>query len=94
MTGTSLARADHMSARLDTMPNDAPSFRSGMAKLVVTTIVIAAVWLVLLPWWSRQPAMARHLEWLDDRGIDPSAMFYTELEAMEPILRRLERSRN
>ncbi len=37
--------------------------------------------------------MREYSRWLDERGIDPSAMYYTELEAMEPILHRLERSR-
>ena len=55
--------------------------------LVASVFVIAVIWLVVLPWWSRQPAMAQRLEWLDERGIDPSAMFYTELEYMDPILR-------
>jgi hypothetical protein len=34
------------------------------------------------------------LQWLDEQRIDPSAMYYTELEAMKPILARLnERER-
>ncbi|MEZ6106141.1 MAG: hypothetical protein R3B96_08535 [Pirellulaceae bacterium] len=33
----------------------------------------------------------RHYEsWLDDHRIDPSAMFYTEVEMFEPILKRRE----
>ncbi|MEO1982087.1 MAG: hypothetical protein ABGZ24_16330 [Fuerstiella sp.] len=55
--------------------------------------VIAIVWCVMLPWVARRPAMEEHLNWLDDRGIDPSAMYYTELEMMDPILQRLERQR-
>jgi hypothetical protein len=33
--------------------------------------------------------MARRLQWLSDRKIDPSAMYYTELEALDPILDRM-----
>lgn len=51
---------------------------------------IALVWLVILPSISNRPGMAAHLQQLDDAGIDPSAMFYTELEMMEPLLKRLE----
>ncbi len=60
----------------------------GAARLVAAMIVIAVVWLIVLPWWSRQTAMARRLEWLDEHNIDPSAMFYTELEYMDSILQR------
>jgi len=32
--------------------------------------------------------MRNHLNWLEQRRIDPSAMVYTELEMMEQILAR------
>lgn len=59
-------------------------------RLALATSLIAVIWLQVLPWIAEQPEMAAHLEHLDEHGVDPSAMFYTELEAMEPILRRLE----
>ena len=46
------------------------------------------VWLVLLPACARQEAISQRLKWLDQQGIDPSAMYYTELEVMEDILQR------
>ena len=36
--------------------------------------------------------MNRHLDRLEQQGVDPSAMYYTELEAMDRILRKLERA--
>ena len=70
-----------------------------MLRLAVTLCVIGVIWLVVLPWAAGRPKMAAHLQWLDNEGIDPSAMYYTELEMMEPILDRLalekrERSAN
>lgn len=59
-------------------------------RLALVSGVMAVLWLQVLPWIAAQPDMAAHLEQLDERGIDPSAMFYTELDSMEPILRRLE----
>jgi len=47
------------------------------------------VWFVALPHAANQPDMAAHLEFLDDNGVDPSAMYYTELEMMKPIFERL-----
>lgn len=63
---------------------------SGRLGLGLTFCLMAVIWLRVLPWVAAQPKMAAHLEQLDKQGIDPSAMFYTDLEAMEPILRRLE----
>ncbi len=60
------------------------------ARLVLAGSLIGVIWLQVLPWIAVQPPMAAHLEQLDEQGIDPSAMFYTELDAMEPILWRLE----
>lgn len=54
-------------------------------------IGLALCWLIILPWLGSQPSMEAHLRWLDERGIDPSAMYYTELDAMKPILSRLNR---
>ena len=63
---------------------------TGRLGLGMIVCLLAVIWLQVLPWVAAQPKMAAHLEQLDKQGIDPSAMFYTELEAMEPILRRLE----
>ena len=63
---------------------------SGGVWLGLWSCVIAAVWLLLLPWVARQPETAAYLERLDAQGIDPSAMYYTELDAMKPILERLK----
>jgi len=63
---------------------------TGILRLGVVTSVMAVIWLLVLPWVAAQPKMAAHLEHLDEQGIDPSAMFYTDLDAMQPILKRLE----
>jgi hypothetical protein len=61
---------------------------NGVLRLAISIIVIALTWMVVFPWIAAQPPMRSHLDWLDDRGIDPSAMYYTELEVMEEILQR------
>ncbi len=62
-------------------------------RLLLAFASIAAVWLLLLPSIAERPAMRVHLDRLEADGIDPSAMFYTELPMMKPILERLERQR-
>ncbi len=63
---------------------------NGVFKLLVSAIAITSFWCIVLPWYAGQPAMKKHLQFLDDQGIDPSAMFYTELEAMDAILEKIE----
>ena len=58
--------------------------------LIVGVTAIALVWLVLLPQAAQRPPMKSHLRWLDEQGIDPSAMYYTELPVMEEIIARRE----
>lgn len=66
-----------------------PPVNRGLRHLLLCCCAIGLVWMVLLPQLASQPAMQARLEWLEKRKIDPSAMFYTELEAMEPILKEL-----
>lgn len=65
------------------------SWRSS-ASLLAASLTIVLVWGWLLPWVSTHPAVQQRLEFLDASGIDPSAMFYTELDAMDDILDRIE----
>lgn len=60
-------------------------------RFTLAVAALAAVWMVVLPWIASQPQMDAHLQELDRQGIDGGAMFYTELKAMEPILRKIER---
>jgi multisubunit Na+/H+ antiporter MnhF subunit len=59
-------------------------------KLATAGAIIVAVWCVALPRLAKRPSMHDHLEFLDSKGIDASAMYYTELDAMDAILERLE----
>ncbi len=72
---------------------DVKSKQVGTWKLAAAMVAIACLWCFVLPWYATQPAMKEHLQFLDDRGIDPSAMFYTELDAMDAILEKIENGR-
>jgi hypothetical protein len=50
---------------------------------------VALGWLVVLPWLSSLPSQKANIEWLREQRIDPSARYSTEVEAMQPILERL-----
>ena len=68
--------------------------RLGLIRLAGFSLMAAVVWLLVLPRLSRVPSVAARLEWLDEQRVDPSAMYYTEVEALKPVLQRLnERGR-
>ncbi len=53
---------------------------SGGVKFGLSVVVLAVIWLGVLPWLSKRPAIEAHIERMKSEGIDPSAMFYTEVE--------------
>ncbi len=63
----------------------------GWAKLLVACGAIGLLFGVVFPAWMRRPEVHRHWERLQRQGIDPAAMYYTELEMMAGLLRQLER---
>ncbi|WP_168566221.1 hypothetical protein [Crateriforma spongiae] len=56
--------------------------------LGLAVTVLATIWLVVLPAVAKRPAVRQRVRWLKSEGIDPSAMYYTELDRMEWILDR------
>ena len=71
----------------------ASPFSSGWVQLVVGLGAILVLWLAVLPRIADQPPVRRHIEFLEQRQIDPSAMFYTELEPMDEIRARMTQIR-
>ncbi|TWU23552.1 hypothetical protein [Bythopirellula polymerisocia] len=57
--------------------------QTGMKRLMAASGLIGFAWLLLLPWIAEQPGMKSHLDWLEAQQINPSAMYYTELDVME-----------
>jgi hypothetical protein len=51
--------------------------------LLTIGLAIAGVWLRLLPKLAQHPAVQQRQAVFDARGIDPAAMFYTELELLD-----------
>lgn len=71
-----------------------PDRRQGLIRLATISAVAAVIWMLVLPLLSTLPQVAAHLQWLEDQRVDPSAMYYTEVDALKPVLQRLnERGR-
>jgi hypothetical protein len=47
---------------------------------LIAISVVAYFWLVFLPWLADRPVVRQHVDFLNDRRINASAMFYTELD--------------
>jgi hypothetical protein len=58
--------------------------------LAAEVLVIGGVWLWLLPALETLAPIARHIRCQSEAGIDPSALFYTELPLVEELARRRE----
>jgi hypothetical protein len=48
----------------------------------LTIAAVAIVWTVVLPWFGERQLMRGRIDFLQGQGIDPSALYYTDLEAM------------
>ncbi|MGI9472045.1 MAG: hypothetical protein ACR2NZ_10955 [Rubripirellula sp.] len=62
-------------------------------RFAAATLVISLVWLVLLPRAARLESVKERIRRNDAAGIDPSAMFYSDLEHLQyrdGMLRHLE----
>jgi hypothetical protein len=55
---------------------------------------MAAIWLIVLPWAAARPAMQQRIRFFEQQRIDPSAMFYTEVEMMQEVQDRIDRLRH
>jgi hypothetical protein len=72
----------------DPAPDRKPN---GLVLLAAGGCAVVAVWCGLLPWIAAWPHVAGRLAELDAQGIDPSAMYYSELPAMDGVMADLDR---
>jgi hypothetical protein len=55
--------------------------RGGWLRLWVVSVLLTLVWCGVLPALGRRPGVRERIEFLEGRGINPSAKFFTEQEA-------------
>ena len=54
--------------------------RGPTARLALGLAVVAAIWGGVLPALLRCRGVARHVARMEERGVNPAAMYYTELD--------------
>ena len=52
----------------------------GRTRLAAACVLGAVVWLIVLPWLAQQEIVRERIRRNEQAGIDPTAMFYTDLE--------------
>jgi hypothetical protein len=60
----------------------APTDPRPAVRLALGAACIAAVWCGVLPRLLAWPPVARHVALMEERRVDPAAMYYTELERL------------
>ncbi len=58
------------------------SLRPAAARLLAGSVLVSLVWCGLLPRLLTLGPVHRHVALMEERGVDPSAMYYTELERL------------
>jgi len=56
--------------------------RCAAGRLLAGSVLVALVWCGLLPRLLTLGPVYRHVALMEERGVDPSAMYYTELERL------------
>jgi hypothetical protein len=64
--------------------------RGSWPQLLIALAALSVLWLGVLPYIGGQPELAARIRRQQAEGIDPSAMFYTELEMMPELIRHGE----
>lgn len=59
-----------------------PAACSGWPALLVGLGLVGLIWLLVLPWVARLEPVEQRIRFLESRGIDPSARFYTDQPAV------------
>ncbi len=52
---------------------------------LVAVLTLVFLWTLVLPRIGSQPSVRSRIEFLNQQGIDPAALYYTDLEVMESI---------
>ena len=66
---------------------------NGWLTLGVVVLAVAVIWTVVLPWLGTQPRVRARIDRLERQGIDPAALFYSDIQAMPRLEAELAAAR-
>ncbi len=67
-----------------------PANRRGTAILLLVTLLMAVLWLYVLPKIGKNPEFQRHIRLREEQGIESAAMFYSDLPAAKTATEHLD----
>jgi hypothetical protein len=69
-----------------------PSFepRRSVRNFIACIVIMAIIWLGVLPLVTHTASFQKYDAFLEERHINPSAMYYSELECLPDVLNRLQ----
>lgn len=53
-----------------------------LTKLLLWSLTLSIIWLFILPQVQNLSFIARHIDFMKQREVNPAAMYYTELEKL------------
>ncbi len=54
---------------------------------IAAVVLVAATWLIVLPWLADRPGIRRHVDHLHASDVNASAMFYSELDCQYMLVK-------
>ena len=57
----------------------------GWSSLGLAVSIVLVVWTLVLPWIGSRPSIRSRIDDLNRQGIDPAALYYTDLDAMHRL---------
>ncbi|GIX05543.1 MAG: hypothetical protein KatS3mg114_1412 [Planctomycetaceae bacterium] len=72
-------------------PADSPVPTIGWCGLAGGLLIMAYTWGNLLPTLAQHPSLAAALRRWDTLQVNPAAVYYTELESLQPIVHQIDR---
>ena len=65
------------------------SSRNRWGSFLFLTVSLGILWLVILPRAAEIPQLHSEIEFLEQKNIDPTAMFYSDLETIEQTVQNI-----
>ena len=56
---------------------------------LILTVSLSILWLVILPRAAKIPQLQSEIDFLEQKNIDPTAMFYSDLETIEQTVQNI-----
>ncbi|QDV18999.1 hypothetical protein Pan153_36600 [Gimesia panareensis] len=78
------------SALTDSPPQQPAGSHQRWVSFLLVTGALCLFWFVALPRIARVPSVRAKIEHLEQQKIDPSAMYYTDLEKIEDTVRQID----